>query len=290
MTGSMVSVGDAELCVETFGHEGDPAVLLMGGATSSMDWFEPEFCERIAAAGRYVIRFDHRDTGQSSGSPLGEPSYTGADLSADPVRLLDALGVQSAHLVGVSMGGGIAQDIAVEHPDRVLSLTLIATTAAFDRADPAPLPPPDPRLADEAPADDLDWGDQEAVVDQMVEVHRLYAGSLGEDDGLVREISRRVVERTLDVRASVTNHWLVVGGGGDGPHHTMAEIDVPTLVMHGSDDPLFPAAHGRALAAEIRGAALVPLEGMGHEVPPRSLWDVVVPAIIEHTSAVNAGG
>jgi pimeloyl-ACP methyl ester carboxylesterase len=283
MTESMVSVGDAELCVETFGREGDPAVLLMGGATSSMDWFEPEFCERIAAAGRFVIRFDNRDTGQSSGSPLGEPSYTGADLSADPVRLLDALGVRSAHLVGVSMGGGIAQDIAVEHPDRVLSLTLIATTAAFDRADPAPLPPPDPRLADEDPADDLDWGDQEAVVDQMVEVHRLYTGSLGLDEDRVREISRRVVERTPDVRASVTNHWLVVGGG-DGPHHTMAEIDVPTLVMHGSDDPLFPAAHGRALAAEILGAVLVPLEGMGHEVPPRALWEVVVPAIIEHTS------
>src|SRR6187549_1354285 len=109
MSLSLVPVGDAQLCVDTIGREGDPAVLLMGGATSSMDWWEPEFCTRLAAAGRFVIRFDNRDTGQSTSSPFGQPSYTGADLSADPLRLLDALGIASAHLVGVSMGGGIAQ-------------------------------------------------------------------------------------------------------------------------------------------------------------------------------------
>jgi pimeloyl-ACP methyl ester carboxylesterase len=231
-----------------------------------------------------VIRYDHRDTGQSTASPLGQPSYTGADLSADPLRVLDALEVDRAHLVGVSMGGGIAQDIAVEHPARVLSLTLIATSAAFDRVDDSPLPPPEPRLAElEQGEDDLDWTDQDAVVDRMVEVHRTYAGSLGIDEDRVRSISRQVVERTHDVAASVTNHWLVVGGGDDGPAHTMAEIDAPTLVMHGTDDPLFPLAHGEALAREIRGARLVRLQGMGHEPPPRALWDMVVPAIVEHT-------
>jgi len=281
---SMVPVGDAELCVDTFGASSDPAVLLMGGATSSMDWWEPEFCERIASARRFVIRFDNRDTGQSTTSPVGEPSYTGDDLSADPLRILDALHVERAHLVGVSMGGGIAQDIAARHPDRVLSLTLIATSAAFDRSDPSPLPPPEPRIAATFEQDDdVDWDDTEAVVDQMVEVHRLYAGSLGLDEERVRAISRAVVERSHDVRASVTNHWLVVGGGDDQPH-TMADIVAPTLVLHGTDDPFFPLAHGRALAAEIAGARLLPLEGMGHEVPPQALWDVVVPAIVEHTS------
>jgi pimeloyl-ACP methyl ester carboxylesterase len=285
---SMVQVGDAELCVDTFGAPGDPAVLLMGGATSSMDWWEPEFCERIAAAGRYVIRFDNRDTGESTTSPVGEPSYTGADLSADPLRLLDALRISRAHLVGVSMGGGIAQDIAVQHPDRVLSLTLIATTAAFDRAGTTPLPPPEPRLAATLEQDDdLDWDDTDAVVDQMVEVHRVYAGSLGIDEDRVRTISRAVVERTRDLRASVTNHWVVIGGGEDDPH-TMAEIQVPTLVLHGTDDPMFPLAHGQALVDEIAGARLVPLEGMGHEVPPRALWDVAVPAIVAQTSSAGS--
>ena len=280
---STVAVGDAELCVDTVGRDGDPAVLLIGGATSSMDWWEPEFCERIAAAGRFVIRYDHRDTGGSTTSPVGAPAYTGADLTADPLRILDALGIGSAHLVGVSMGGGIAQDIAVEHPDRVLSLTLVSTSAAFDRADPTPLPPPDPRLEEAVEQDDLDWEDRDAVVEQMVEIHRAYAGSLGLDEDRVRGIARLVVERTRDLKASVTNHWVVIGGG-EGDPHTMAEIDVPTLVLHGTDDPTFPLAHGEALAAEIRGARLVRLEGMGHEVPPRALWDVVVPAIVEHTA------
>jgi pimeloyl-ACP methyl ester carboxylesterase len=282
---TMVQVGDAELCVDTYGDQGDPAVLLMGGATSSMDWWEPEFCERIASAGRFVIRFDNRDTGESTTCPVGAPSYTGADLSNDPLRILDALGIEAAHLVGVSMGGGIAQGIAVEHPERVLSLTLIATSAAFDRSDPTPLPPPEPRVAATFEQDDdLDWDDTDAVVDQMVEVHRVYAGSLGLDEERVRAISRAVVDRSHDVRASVTNHWLVIGGGDDEPH-TMAEVQAPTLVLHGTDDPFFPLAHGRALAAEIAGARLLPLEGMGHEMPPRALWDVVVPAIVEHTGA-----
>jgi pimeloyl-ACP methyl ester carboxylesterase len=284
MTSRMIPVGDAELCVETFGAHAEPAVLLMGGATSSMDWWEPEFCERIAAAGRFVIRFDPRDTGESTTSPVGEPAYTGADLSEDPVRLLDALGIESAHLVGVSMGGGIAQDIAVRHPGRVLSLTLIATSAAFERADPTPLPPPEPRVAATFEQDDdLDWDDVDAVVDHMVDVHRVYAGSLGLDEERVRAISRQVVERSKDVRASVTNHWLVIGGGDD-ETHTMAEIRVPTLVLHGTDDPFFPLPHGRALAGEIEGARLIPLEGMGHEPPPQALWDVVVPAIVEQTA------
>ena len=145
------------------------------------------------AAARFVIRFDNRDTGQSTSSPVGEPSYTGADLSADPLRLLDALGVASAHLVGVSMGGGIAQDIAVQHPDRVRSLTLIATTAAFDRVDTQPLPPPEPRLAatfEPDAADDVDWDDEEACVAKMVDVQRLYAGARWFDEDRVRAVAR----------------------------------------------------------------------------------------------------
>ena len=285
MATTHVPVGDAELCVDTYGDEHDPAVLLMGGATSSMDWWEPDFCERLSAAGRFVIRFDNRDTGQSTSSPVGEPSYTGADLSADPLRVLDALDVGSAHLVGVSMGAGIAQDIAVQHPDRVRSLTLIATTAAFDRASEEPLPPPEARVAATFEQDDsdVDWDDDEACIEEMVRVQRLFAGERWFDEEHVRAVARIVVGRTRDLQASVTNHWIVIGGGDDEPH-SMSEIDTPTLVLHGTEDPLFPFPHGEALASEIRGATLLPLDGMGHEVPPPGLWDVVVPAIVEHTS------
>ncbi len=287
MAVTMVPVGDGvELCAETFGDPQDPAVLLLAGATSSMELWEPAFCQRLADAGRLVVRFDNRDTGQSTTWPVGEPGYTGDDLSLDPLRLLDGLGIAAAHLVGVSMGGGIAQDLAVRFPDRVLSLTLVATTSAFERKDPTPLPPMDPQVSAllDQDASAVDWDDPEAVADEHVRVQRLLAGSLDIDEDHVRAIARQVVERSVDVHAAVVNHWLVIGGGDEGPARTMADIHAPTLVVHGTDDPMFPLPHGEALAREIPGAHLLVVEGMGHEPPPPSTWDQVVPAIIAHTT------
>src|SRR5262245_59774173 len=108
-----------------------------------MDFWQAEFCEQLAAAGRHVVRYDHRDTGKSTNYPPGSPGYTGNDLSADALGVLGALGIDRAHLVGVSMGGGIAQELALTHPDRLASITLIETSPAFERpAGAEPLPPP----------------------------------------------------------------------------------------------------------------------------------------------------
>jgi pimeloyl-ACP methyl ester carboxylesterase len=233
MTVLRVPAGEAELCVETFGRQQDPAVLLISGATESMEAWPCGLCEQLAAASRFVVRYDHRDTGRSTRCPPGRPDYTGDDLAEDVVHVLDALGIEAAHLVGVSMGGGIAQQLAVAHRSRVRSLTLVATTCAFDRAGTTPLPPPVPQDTD------TDTDDH--------------------------------------------NHWVAIGTGA-GADHEMAEIGVPTLVLHGTEDPVFPPAHGEVLVEEIADASLVRLEGMGHEVPPRSLWDTVVPAITGHTS------
>ncbi len=285
MAVTMLDVGDrVELCAETFGDPEDPAVLLLAGATSSMDSWEPTFCEALADAGRLVIRYDHRDTGRSTTWPVGRPGYTGDDLSLDPLRLLDGLGVAAAHFVGVSMGGGIAQDLAVRFPDRVLSLTLISTSCAFERSDPTPLPPMEARVSDffAQQDDSLDWADQDAVVEEYVRVQRVFAGALGIDEDHVRSVARQVQERSVDAHAGVVNHWLVVGGD-DGPRRTMADIHAPTLVVHGSDDPMFPLPHGAALAQEIAGARLLVVDGMGHEPPPPPTWDQVVPAIVELT-------
>ena len=285
MAVTMLDVGDrVELCAETFGDPEDTAVLLLAGATSSMDSWEPTFCE--SARGR-----------RPPGDPLRPPrhgalddlagrtaGYTGDDLSLDPLRLLDGLGVAAAHFVGVSMGGGIAQDLAVRFPDRVLSLTLISTSCAFERSDPTPLPPMEARVSDffAQQDDSLDWADQDAVVEEYVRVQRVFAGALGIDEDHVRSVARQVQERSVDAHAGVVNHWLVVGGD-DGPRRTMADIHAPTLVVHGSDDPMFPLPHGAALAQEIAGARLLVVDGMGHEPPPPPTWDQVVPAIVELT-------
>jgi pimeloyl-ACP methyl ester carboxylesterase len=121
----VVRANGVDLWVETFGDPDDQAILLIMGLAASMDWWEDEFCQRLAAGGRFVVRYDHRDTGRSTSYPAGAPPYTGHDLTADAVGLLDVLGRPRAHLVGMSAGGGIAQEIAVDHPDRVASLTLI---------------------------------------------------------------------------------------------------------------------------------------------------------------------
>ncbi len=275
-----VQVADGvELCGESFGDPDDPTLLLIGGATASMDWWEPDWCSRLADAGLHVLRYDHRDTGESTSWPAGSPGYAADDLSRDVVRLLDVLGIPSAHLLGVSMGGGIAQDLAVTSPTRVRSLVLVATSCAFARAGSEPLPGPEAGLFDGP--EDPDWTSAEAVAAHLVEGLRPCAGSLGLDEAAALATARQVVARTNDVRASLTNHWALLGSepDSDGPARTMADVAVPTLVVHGSDDPMFPLPHGEALAREIAGARLVVVPGMGHEVPPRATWDQVVPEV-----------
>ena len=284
MAERIVAINGVDLCVETFGEPTDPAVLLIAGAAQSMDAWEVPFCARLAAEGRFVIRYDHRDTGRSRASPAGKPTYTEDDLTTDPLRVLDALGLAAAHLVGVSMGGGISQQLAATSRDRVLTATLIATSPAGERAGHGRLPSMEPRIAEafEHPAPEPNWSDREAVVTYLVEAERPFAGSLGLDEERARRIAGIVVDRTVDIAASVTNHWLLAGDSSD--PFRMADIHVPTLVMHGTTDPVFPFAHGEALAAEIPGATLIPLKGMGHEIPPPPLWDVVVAAIAKHTA------
>ena len=280
----IVRANGVDLCVETFGDPTSPALLLIGGAESPMDWWEDELCERLAAGARYVIRYDLRDTGQSVTYEPGAPKYTGSDLVADVVGLLDALGVPRAHLVGISMGGGIAQEVALVHPARVASLTLIsASPAVAGRAErnlPAASAEVKALFADPPPRPD--WSDRAAVIEYMVAAQRPFAGSLPSDEEALRALVERIVDRTLNIESSLTNHWILEDG--EPVPGRLDDIDAPTLVLHGTEDPLFPYGHAEALAAEIPGARLVPLERMGHQMPPRQLWDRVVAAILEHTS------
>jgi len=282
---TFVTVGDVQLCAEEFGERAYPSILLISGAAASMDWWDAEFCERLAAGGRHVIRYDHRDTGRSTSYPPGKPGYSGRDLVADASALIDRLADGHAHVVGVSMGGGLAQDLVVRDPAQVASLTLIATSP-IARRDPTPLPPMTERLrrAFADPPPDPDWTDREAVVEFFLAQEELFAGPAGFDPEQTRTSAERVFDRTVNLESSAKNHWLVVGADDDdaGPAD-LTRVSAPTLVIHGSVDPLFPVEHGKALAAEIPGARLLVLDGVGHQVPPRSTWDTVIPAILRHT-------
>nr|WP_269205332.1 alpha/beta fold hydrolase [Motilibacter aurantiacus] len=256
--------------------------MLIAGGAQSMVWWDVEFCHRLADGGRLVVRYDHRDTGRSDASPAGSPRYTGEDLATDPLRVLDGLGLRSAHLVGLSMGGGIAQHLAVTTPGRARTLTLLSTTPAAAYDGP-PLPGAEPQVAATftSPAPEPDWGDRDAVLEYRVDAERPYAGSLGFDEARTRRLAALEVDRTTDMAASMGNHFLLDDGWPAGAR--VQDIRTPTLVMHGTTDPLFPLAHGQALARLIPGARLVELDGVGHEQPPPERWDVVVPALLEHT-------
>jgi pimeloyl-ACP methyl ester carboxylesterase len=251
------------------------------GSSASMDWWEDEFCERLAAGSRFVIRYDHRDTGRSVSYEPGVPPYTFRDLVDDAVGLLDALELAAAHLAGMSMGGGIVQLAALDHPERVASLTLISTSLAA----PGPDDPDLPGMSEEAlaryPSGQPDYSDRAAAVDHVVELARASAGSRPFDESAVREVAGRAFDRTANFASTMTNHDIVLGEV-ERWRERLAELGIPTLVIHGTEDPVLPHPHGVALAAAIPGAELLSLEGVGHELPA-SVWDSVVPAILAHT-------
>ncbi|WP_232828557.1 alpha/beta fold hydrolase [Kribbella monticola] len=274
----LLTVRGVELCVETFGAKTDPAILLIHGASASMDFWETPFCERLAAAGRFVIRYDHRDTGRSVSYPPGKPEYTSADLREDPIGILDALQLERANIVGLSMGGGISQALVLDHPDRVASATFIATSP-IATSTPVDLPPMAPHLQEAFAADQppTDWSDPDAALDAFIQEEQLYAGTFPYDEPARRELVARMIARTTNLASAMTNHWIL--DDGDSKDRNLADIAVPTLVMHGTEDPMFRPAHAEALAREIPGARLVLLEGAGHELP-QQVWDQAIPELV----------
>jgi pimeloyl-ACP methyl ester carboxylesterase len=278
----IVRANGVDLCVETFGDRADPAILLIMGAAASMLSWEDEFCGRLAAGSRLVIRYDHRDTGRSVGYEPGSPPYTLHDLTADAVGLLDALGLRRAHLVGMSMGGAIAQLLALDHPDRVASLTLISTSPAGRGPDDPDLPPMSEETRSrftERP--EPDWSDRAAAIDYIVGLERACAGPGYFDEAATRELASRVLDRTANIESSMSNHFAM--DAGDRWRERLGKVSAPTLVVHGAQDPVLPYGHALALVNEIPAAQLLTLEQTGHALP-RATWDVVVPAILSHTS------
>jgi pimeloyl-ACP methyl ester carboxylesterase len=279
-TTRFVDAGTARLCTEAFGAPADPPILLIMGQMASMLWWPTGFCEQLAGAGRHVIRYDHRDTGLSSGDEPGHPTYSSADLVRDAVAVLDGHGLDRAHVVGLSMGGALAQVVALTAPERVASLTAISTTAATGQA--ADLPGPTPAYLEHMrDGADVDWTDVDAIAGAIARDAVALAGTRHPVDAAA---IRAAVDADLARAArpqSLINHTLLEHG--EEPDRPLTTLDVPTLVIHGDADPLFPIAHGTALAAMIPGATLVTIAGGGHELH-RGDWPQVVAAITAHTA------
>jgi pimeloyl-ACP methyl ester carboxylesterase len=270
-----------EICSETFGRRDDPPVLLIMGVMASMLWWPDEFCERLAGAGRFVIRYDDRDTGRSTGYEPGTATYTIEDMAGDAVAVLDEHGVERTHLVGMSMEGLIAQLVALAYPERVASVTAISSTAVGEQK--PDLSGPTAKYMEHAAAfEQLDWSDTQAVADLIVEDARQLAGTRHPfDEAATRELVTRDLERAIDP-GRLRNH-TVVGGDEERWRGRIGEIAAPFLVIHGTADPLFPHPHGVALAQAVPGARLVTIEGGGHGLHDGD-WDQIVEAIAGHTA------
>jgi pimeloyl-ACP methyl ester carboxylesterase len=283
---------DVTLCYETFGDPADPTMLLVMGLSTQMIGWHDEFCEQLAGRGYYVVRFDNRDIGRSTAlKDLGVPTvkqlllrdksaarYTLEHMAADGIGLLDHLGIERAHVVGVSMGGMIAQTMAARFPDRVLSLASIISNTG-SRWSGQPSPRMYPMLLKPAPRD------REGFIRHTVDTFKKI-GSQGfpvdEDD--LRRTAERTYDRGLNPAGSVRQLAAIIASGDRTP--LLRTIVVPTVVIHGRKDRLVPTSGGRATAKAIPGARLVIIDGMGHDLP-RGAWPRLLDEIEQN--AARAG-
>ncbi|MDX6358598.1 MAG: hypothetical protein QOH37_1652 [Nocardioidaceae bacterium] len=274
-----------ELCYQTYGDPADEPMLLVMGLATQMTFWDPDFCAMLARRGFFVIRFDNRDVGRSSrgrgrvtrrmlvrafaGARVRAP-YSLRDLGADAFGLLDHLGITSAHLVGVSMGGMIVQTMTLDQPHRVRSLTSIMSTTGkrtvgwqHPRLLPAMLRPIKPG--------------REAYADSSVAMWRMI-GSPGfdHDDERIREAARESYDRGLSSAGALRQMMAILTQ----PNRSTAlrRVTVPTLVVHGMADRMVHVSGGRATAAAVPGAELLLVDGMGHDLPPE-VYSSLVDAI-----------
>jgi pimeloyl-ACP methyl ester carboxylesterase len=283
----LVRVGGVEICVEALGERADPPLLLIQGACASMIRWEDEFCRALVDGGRYVIRYDNRDVGRSTAYPPGKPPYDLEDLAEDAVGVLEALGIASAHVAGASSGGMIGQLVAIRYPKRVRTLTLLISTPMVpDAATPtvSDLPAPAAELIEKVKAlAGVNWQDPHAAVEAFVaEAHAMAGTGFPVDEAAVRAWAPREYARQKNI-LSFRYNTPIAETKTAAWRHRLKEIAAPTLVVHGTDDPVLPYAHGVALSREIPGARLVTIDGMGHELP-REAWPRIVDAVLGHTA------
>ncbi|MFG2890168.1 alpha/beta fold hydrolase [Streptomyces sp. NPDC048248] len=300
----MVSVGEIALWTEEFGDPADPSVLLVMGSMSQGLLWPEEFIGLLVAGGRRVIRYDHRDVGRSTSWDFAAHPYTWHAVKDDVVGLLDALGIERAHVVGHSAGGLLAQWIAVEHPERVATLTAIASSplgggegqvllrALTGEPQPAgSLPGPAPAFVElfaKAAVGPPPEG-RAGLIDFQVEMARMLHGTvLPFDEDAQRRFEELLWDRAADP-AALGNHRLAWAADPEfEPAGALGGVRAPTLVVEGTEEPVKPG-HGRLIAEAIPGAGFLAVEGMGHTLPPE-VHEELAGAILRHTSQDTVGG
>ncbi len=285
-TASTIKANGIDICHEEFGEADDPPLLLIMGLGAQMIAWDDEFCQSLSGRGLRVIRFDNRDVGKStwwdtpdldlavemtkamSGQPITAP-YLLSDMAADAAGLLDALDISAAHIVGASMGGMIAQTFAIEHPDRTLSLTsIMSTTGDPDVGQPKPemlaiLLQPAPQSRDTA-------------IEQAVNGARAISWPEHFDEERTRERAAKNYDRAFNP-VGVGRQILAIQASGS-RSAGLAELHVPTLVIHGRGDPLVQLSGGERTAAVIPDAELLVIDDMAHDLP-QAHWSQIIERI-----------
>jgi pimeloyl-ACP methyl ester carboxylesterase len=289
---TVVQANGIDICYDTFGDPSDPAMLLIHGLGMQMIGWDDDLCTLLAERGFWVIRFDNRDVGKSTyfddarmpttTQMLGKqlfnrdykPPYTLDDMAADAIGLLDVLQVEQAHVIGQSMGGMIAQLVAIHYPDRVLSLTSwMSSSGERD----LPQPKPDILLKMVKPAPD----DREAVIDDTIYwAHLLYGSRYPVDEDRTRLRAAQRYDRAYYPIG--TGRQLAAIGVAWGRRDALKKVTVPALVIHGDEDPLVPMGQGLDVEFALPHSKLLILPGVGHVTPPET-WEETIDAIVANT-------
>jgi pimeloyl-ACP methyl ester carboxylesterase len=288
---SRAQANGIEIEYETFGEPADPALLLVMGFGTQLTAWDEGFCKALADRGRFVIRYDNRDVGLSThldgqlvdvgaviGSLMGgqapDVPYLLSDMAADGIGLLDALGIERAHVLGASMGGMIAQAMAIEHPERVLTLTSVMSTTGeqeYGQSSPEAMaallsPPP---------------AEREDYVHQAITTWKVWASPRYWDEDYIRARAGAGYDRCFYPEGATRQLGAIIASGSRA--EGLRALRVPTLVIHGRADTLITPSGGERTAELVPGANLLLLHDMGHDLPV-PLWPLIVDAVISHTT------
>lgn len=282
-------VGEVELAYDTFGDPSAPPILLIMGLGAQMIRWDDAFCKALATQGRWVIRFDNRDVGLSTkfdeaGIPnimsliqgqKADVPYTLKDMADDAVGLLDTLGIEAADIVGVSMGGMIAQTMAIHYPERVRTLTsIMSSTGNTD------LPQPKPEAMEILLAPPVS-NRNDYITNQLKAAKVLHGPTYPLNEEYVRNYAEHQYDRCYNPQGYSRQLAAVLVSGSR--KESLADVKVPTLVLHGDKDPLVPVEGGKDTAKSIPGAKLVIIEGMGHSFPTEVVPQIIK-EILQHTA------